>query len=67
MNQVSVLQQMYVNQGQFIIGEQSEKMRYQKLGYRTHLILPMLIGVLLGGIALAVVVTLYIKSQCKCG
>jgi len=67
MNQVSTLQQMYVNQGQFIIGEQSENRRHQKLGYRTHLISPMIIGVLLGGIALAVVVTLYIKSQCKCG
>lgn len=65
MNQVSVSQQLYVNQGQFIISNQSGKITHKQPTYCMQFILSLLIGILICGVPLAAILTLYIKQQCK--
>jgi hypothetical protein len=64
-NQAPVVQQMHVNQGQLITDKQPEKLMCEPPKYCIHFILPMLVGVLLCGVPLASVLTLYLRSQCK--
>lgn len=62
----SILQQLYVKQGQFIINNQTEKVTDKQPTYFIYLILPIFIGMLISGIPLTVVLTLYIRQPCEC-
>ncbi len=65
MNEVSVLQQMYINQAQFVVGKQPEKLTPEPPKYCIHFILPLFLGLLLCGVPLTSMVTLYLTNQCK--
>jgi hypothetical protein len=64
MKQASVSQQMSVNQGQFIINKPPNKLPYESPNI-IHFILPLLVGILLCGVPLASLLTLYLSNPCK--
>ena len=66
MTEVPILQHMYAKKGQFIAERQAENLPNEPpKQYFMYFVVPMLVGVFFSGVPLSIVMTLYLRNQCK--